>query len=81
MARGAGVISVTRRGRRWRLRLDPSVTPSACLAEVVTARPGATISPSGEMTLPTGDNGADIADILVFLEALAITESSAISHE
>ena len=81
MARGAGVISVTRRGRRWRLRLDPSVTPSAFLAEVVTARPGATISPSGEMTLPTGDNGADIADILVFLEALAITESSAISHE
>ena len=81
MARGAGVMSVTRRGRRWRLRLDPSVTPSAQLAEVVTARPGATISPSGEMTLPTGDNGADIADILAFLEALAVTESSAISHQ
>ena len=81
MARGAGVISVTRRGRRWRLRLDPSVTPSAQLAEVVTARPGATISPSGEMTLPTGDNGADIADILAFLKALAVTESSAISNE
>jgi hypothetical protein len=74
-------MSVTRRGRRWRLRLDPSVTPSARLAEVVTARPGATISPSGEMTLPTGDNGTDIADILALLEALAVTESSVISDQ
>jgi len=80
-ARGAGVMSVTRRGRRWRLRLDPSVTPSERLAEVVTERPGATVSPSGEITFPTGDNGSDIAEILTLLEALAVTESSVISNQ
>jgi hypothetical protein len=33
------------------------------------------------MTLPTGDNGTDIADILALLEALAVTESSVISDQ
>ncbi|MBD3871620.1 MAG: transcription-repair coupling factor, partial [Acidobacteria bacterium] len=80
-ARGAGVLSVTRRGRRWRLRLDPSVTPSARLVEVVTERPGTALSPSGEITLPTGDNGSDVADILDLLKALAVTESSVISNQ
>ena len=80
-ARGAGVMSVTRRGRRWRLRLDPSVTPSARLAEVVTERPGATLSPSGEITFPTGDNGSDVAEILTLLKALAVTELSVISNQ
>jgi len=73
-ARAAGVLSVTRRGRRWRLRLDPSVAPSPRLADVVVAWQGATISPSGEITFPTGDNGADVSRIIGLLEALAVGE-------
>jgi len=69
-ARGAGVASVARRGRRWRLRLDSAVVPSPQLAEVVTGWPGAQISPSGEMTIPIQENGESVTDVLRFLEEL-----------
>ena len=69
-ARRAGVAAVIRRGRRWRLRLDPSVEPSEGLATAVTSRAGAQVSPAGEITLPIGDESSDIDDILSFLQAL-----------
>jgi len=69
-ARRAGVASVTRRVRKWRLRLDPAVTPSQRLAEVVTDWPGARVSPTGEMTLPIRDDTSGIDEFLHFLEQL-----------
>ncbi len=69
-ARRAGVASVTRRGRRWRLRLDPAVTPSPRVADAVTGWPGAQISPAGEITIPTQESGGSVADVLRFLEDL-----------
>jgi len=69
-ARHAGVASVTRRGRRWRLRLDSAVAPSLRLGEVVTGWSGAQVSPSGEITFPTQENETAISDVLRFLEEL-----------
>jgi transcription-repair coupling factor (superfamily II helicase) len=73
-ARRAGVASVTRRGRRWRLRLDSAVSPSPRIAEVVTGWPGAQVSPSGEIKIPTRDNGESVTDVLRFLEDLGGVE-------
>jgi transcription-repair coupling factor (superfamily II helicase) len=69
-ARRAGVASVTRRGRRWRLQLDSAIAPSPRIAEVVTGWPGVQIRPSGEMTIPCQGNGGAIDDVLRFLEEL-----------
>jgi transcription-repair coupling factor (superfamily II helicase) len=66
-ARRASVVSVSRRARKWRLRLDSATEPPVRLAEALTAWPGAHINQAGEITLPIAD-GADIADLLRFLE-------------
>jgi transcription-repair coupling factor (superfamily II helicase) len=67
-ARRAGVASVTRRAKKWRVQLDPAVTPSPRIAEFVTGWPGARVSPTGEMTLPIGDDTSGIDEFLHFLE-------------
>ena len=69
-ARRAGVAAVIRRGRKWRLRLDPAVVPSAGLVEAVTDRPGAQLSPDGEITFPIGDGGPGVGEVLEFLGQL-----------
>ncbi len=69
-ARRAGVAAVIRRGRKWRLRLDPAVVPSAGLVEAVTDRPGAQLSPDGEITFPIGDGGPGVGEVLEFLRQL-----------
>ncbi|MFV2073528.1 MAG: transcription-repair coupling factor [Thermoanaerobaculales bacterium] len=69
-ARRAGVTRVARRAGRWRLRLDPSMPLSPHLGAVVSAWPGAQVSPAGEITFPAGSADSDLADVLRFLEAL-----------
>jgi transcription-repair coupling factor (superfamily II helicase) len=66
-ARRAGVTSVMRRARKWRLRLDPTVSPSSNLGGALAGWPGSQVSAEGEITLPVVD-GADISDVLRFLE-------------
>ena len=65
-ARAAGVAAVQRRGDAWRLRLAPD-SDLARLAPVLGARPGARLSPSGELTMP----GVTVDDILTLLHELA----------
>ena len=71
-ARRAGVISVTRRVRKWRLRLDSTASPSPNLGEALAGWRGAQISAEGEITLPV--DGADISDLLRFLEQVKSQE-------
>jgi transcription-repair coupling factor (superfamily II helicase) len=73
-ARSAGVASVARRGGCWRLRLDSATPPSPNFADVVSAWPGAQVSPSGEVVLPiTGEHGR-LDDVLRFLESIRSSE-------
>jgi transcription-repair coupling factor (superfamily II helicase) len=72
-ARRAGVASVTRRARKWRLRLDPSSSPSSNLAEALATWSGAQVNPTGEISLPVTD-GSDISDVLRFLEQVKSQE-------
>ncbi len=69
-ARRAGVAAVTRRGRKWRLRLDPAVVPSASLAEAVTSLSGARMTPDGEITFPIADEGSGVGEVLALLRKL-----------
>jgi transcription-repair coupling factor (superfamily II helicase) len=69
-ARRAGIAAVIRRGRKWRLRLDPAVVPSQGLARVVTTQPGAQLSPEGEISFPIGNDRSGIGEVLRFLQAL-----------
>jgi transcription-repair coupling factor (superfamily II helicase) len=69
-ARRAGMASVARRARKWRLRLDSTVNPPPGLAEALSGWSGAQVSQAGEITLPTPD-GPDISELLRFLEQLA----------
>jgi transcription-repair coupling factor (superfamily II helicase) len=66
-ARRAGVSSVTRRPRKWRLRLDPAAQPSSTLIDVVGRWPGTQMTPNGEITFPAAE-GSGVAEILQFLE-------------
>ncbi len=70
-ARNAGVSSVKRRLRRWRLKLDRAVAPSPQFAEAVAAWPGTQVSPAGEITIPVGDGPESVDEILRFLETLS----------
>ncbi len=70
-AQRVGAISVQRRGGRWRVRLDPAASPPASLGEVLTGWPDASLSPSGEITVPVGRTGAEIDEILNLLIRLA----------
>jgi transcription-repair coupling factor (superfamily II helicase) len=69
-ARTAGVSSVTRRPRKWRLRLDEAAQPPTALVDAVTEWPGAQVSPSGEITIPIRDEISAIDEVLRFLEQL-----------
>jgi len=69
-ARRAGVVSVKRRARKWRLRLDSTMSPSLNLGEALAGWSGAQVSPTGEITLPVGNDGPDINGVLRFLESL-----------
>ena len=68
-ARGAGVASVTRRPRKWRLRLDSTVSVSPNISDALSSWPGSQLSPTGEITLPNPD-GHDISALLEFLQHL-----------
>jgi transcription-repair coupling factor (superfamily II helicase) len=76
-ARRAGVASVARRARKWRLRLDSAVKPPAKLVDALGGWPGAQISQAGEITLPTPD-GPDISELLRFLEAVVQSDQTEI---
>jgi len=69
-ARRAGMTSVVRRARKWRLRMDPAVKPSSDFADVVGDWRGAAVSPNGEITLPVAGDEADMEEIIRFLESL-----------
>jgi transcription-repair coupling factor (superfamily II helicase) len=73
-ARSAGMVSVARRGGRWRLRLDSARPPSTNFADVVSGWPGAQVSPSGEVVLPITDEHGRLDDVLRFLESIRSSE-------
>ena len=73
-ARRAGVASVKRRARMWRLRLDPQMSPSLNLGNALAGWSGAQVSPDGEITLPLGDNGSGLEGVLRFLDQLKSQE-------
>lgn len=66
-----GATAVQRRSGRWRVRLDPAVAPPERLGEVLSNWPQAQLSPSGEITVPTGAQGAEIDEVLRLLAELA----------
>lgn len=66
-ARRAAVVAVKRRAGRWQLRLDAGAPPAPGLGAALTAWPGATVTPAGEITLP----GGDLAAVLEWLDTLA----------
>jgi transcription-repair coupling factor (superfamily II helicase) len=65
-----GATAVQRRGGKWRLRLDPSQAPPERLGEVLSSWSEAQLSPTGEITVPSGRPGAEIDEVLRLLEAL-----------
>ncbi len=69
-ARRTGIAAVSRRARKWRLRLDPAVTPPHNLGEAITNWPESRISPTGEITLPVVDGDDDLERLLRFLGSL-----------
>jgi transcription-repair coupling factor (superfamily II helicase) len=70
-AQRIGATAVLRRSGRWRVRLDPAVAPPERLGEVLSSWSEASLSPSGEITVPVGSAGAEIDEVLRLLEALA----------
>jgi transcription-repair coupling factor (superfamily II helicase) len=70
VARRVGATSVARRGRRWRLGFDAASVDPGRLVEAAAASPGSQLSLSGEVTLPLGDDGADLGVPLRFLQSL-----------
>ncbi len=71
-AQTAGLVTVGRRGRVWRLRLDPEVVLPAALGEVLGGWPGAKVNPEGEIALPI-EGEVRLEPLLGFLRALATT--------
>jgi hypothetical protein len=69
-ARSAGVASVTRRPRKWRLRLDSAAELSPSFVDALESWAGAQVSPSGEITLPMSSDDDFIVQLLEFLQAL-----------
>jgi hypothetical protein len=53
------------------VRLDPAVAPPERLGEVLSNWPEALLSPSGEITIPSGRAGSEIDEILNLLHGLA----------
>ncbi len=73
-ARRAGVASVKRRARKWRLRLDSQMSPSLNLGKALAGWSGAQVSPDGEITLPVGAGGSELERVLRFLEQVKSQE-------
>jgi transcription-repair coupling factor (superfamily II helicase) len=69
-AQRIGATAVQRRSGRWRIKLDPAIDPPENLGEVLTNWPDALLSPSGEITVPSGLLGAEIDQVLGLLKAL-----------
>jgi len=78
-ARHAGATSVTRRGGRWRIRLDPGHAQPERAAAVLPAWPDAQMSAAGEISIPEGPAGAEAAEVLRLLEAIG-EESEAVKR-
>ena len=70
-AQRIGATAVQRRGGRWRLRLDPAVDPPELIGEVLTTWPQAQLSPSGEITIPSGAPGTELDEVHRLLQGLA----------
>jgi transcription-repair coupling factor (superfamily II helicase) len=66
-ARRAGIASVKRRPRKWRLKMDPAVRPSQNLIDGIGRWPGAQLSPNGEITIPATEREG-VMDVLEFFE-------------
>jgi transcription-repair coupling factor (superfamily II helicase) len=66
-----GATAVQRRSGRWRVRLDPAVEPPERLGEVLTGWPEAQLSPSGEITIPSGRPGEELDEVIRLLRELA----------
>jgi transcription-repair coupling factor (superfamily II helicase) len=73
-ARRAGVVSVKRRARKWRVRLDSQIGPALNLGGALADWSGAQVSPDGEVTLPFGGSGAGLKRVLRFLEKMNIQD-------
>ena len=69
-AQRIGATAVQRRSGRWRIKLDPAIAPPEKLGEVLTDWPDALLSPSGEITVPSGLLGSEIDQVLGLLNAL-----------
>ncbi len=65
----AGVASVQRRPTGWQLSLAPDAAPPPGLAVALGARPGARVTPQGQLTVPADRVRLD--DLLRLLEELA----------
>jgi len=66
-ARRAAVVAVRRRAGRWQLRLDAGAPPAPGLAAALGAWQGASVTPTGEVSLP----GGRLDDVLRLLESIA----------
>jgi transcription-repair coupling factor (superfamily II helicase) len=69
-AQAARLVTVARRGRAWRLRLDAQSSPPEGLGEVLGGWSGSRVTPSGEVTLPISGE-AQLEPLLDLLRALA----------
>jgi transcription-repair coupling factor (superfamily II helicase) len=72
-ARAAGIVTVARRGRDWRLQIAPDVGLPPGLTEALTSWQGARVSPAGEVVLPvaSADPSADLPALRAALEMMA----------
>jgi transcription-repair coupling factor (superfamily II helicase) len=69
-ARRAAVMTVARRGGRWRLRLDPTAAPPSGLGEVAIGWPDVKVSQTGEITFTASAGVPGVSEALLFLRAL-----------
>jgi len=70
-AQRIGATAVQRRSGRWRIKLDATTAPPERLGEVLSTWPQAQLSPSGEITVPSGPVGAELDEVLKLLSAFA----------
>ncbi len=72
-ARAAGIVTVARRGRDWRLQIAPDVGLPPGLTETLATWQGARVSPAGEVVLPvaSADPSGDLPALRAALAAMA----------
>jgi transcription-repair coupling factor (superfamily II helicase) len=71
-AQAARLLTVARRGRSWRLKMDPEAEPPEILAEALDAWTDSRVTPAGELTLPISGE-LRLEPLLGFLQSLAPT--------